>query len=189
MSKVAHPIAKPPSISVMRGGKAVAEISTGPRNRNANGFSRPPVRNSSTASSAISNAKSQAARWGSRRCISGKRMRNATLSQAARAITDRQAQIGNSKSSAQCTTTTAVVWPTTASQRRRTSVSSRTLRSTGVTSLPVGVNTAIMYDLDLAAGSGLEVSAGARRRGKKYYVWPMWRPPSELRRTGQGLRK
>ena len=43
-----------------RGGSAVADSSTGPRNRNANGFCSPPVRNSSTASSAMSKASSQA---------------------------------------------------------------------------------------------------------------------------------
>ena len=58
---------------VMRGGSAVAESSTGARNRNANGFSRPPVRNSSTASSAMSKASSQAARSGSSRCVRLKR--------------------------------------------------------------------------------------------------------------------
>ena len=92
-------MAKQPSISVMRGGSAVAEISTGPRNRIANGFSSPPVKNSSTASSAMSKASSHAARSGSSRCAIGKRIRNAMLSQAASAITARQAQIGSSKSS------------------------------------------------------------------------------------------
>ena len=89
-------MAKPPSIKVMRGGSAVAEISTGPRNRNANGFCSPPVKNSSTASSAMSKASSHAARSGSSRCVIGKRMRSATLSQAASAITARQPQIGSS---------------------------------------------------------------------------------------------
>ena len=96
ISTVAQVIAKPPSISVMRGGSAVAEISTGPSKRNANGFCSPPVKNNSTASSAISKASSQAARSGSSRCVEGKRTRNAMLSQAASAITDRQAQIGSS---------------------------------------------------------------------------------------------
>ena len=68
-STVAQATAKPPSTSVIRGGSAVAEISTGPRNRNANGFCSPPVRNSSTASSAMSKARSQAARSGSSRCV------------------------------------------------------------------------------------------------------------------------
>ena len=65
MSKVAQAIAKPPSIRVMRGGSAVAEIRTGPRNRNAKGFCSPPVKNNSTASSAVSKASSHAARSGS----------------------------------------------------------------------------------------------------------------------------
>ena len=51
---------------------------------------------SSTASSAMSKAKSHAARSGSSRCFAGKRMRNATLSQAASTMTARQAQIGSS---------------------------------------------------------------------------------------------
>ncbi len=93
---MAQATAKPLSISVSRGVSAVAEISTGPRNRIANGFCKPPVKNSSTASSATSNASSQAARSGSSRCVSGKRTRSATLSQAASAITARQAQIGSS---------------------------------------------------------------------------------------------
>jgi hypothetical protein len=99
MSTVAQAMAKPPSISVMRGGSAVAEISTGPRNKNANGFCRPPVKKSSTASSATSKANSHAARSGSSRCAAGKRIRSAMLSQAASAITAKQAQTGSSKSS------------------------------------------------------------------------------------------
>ena len=83
----------------MRGGSAVADSSTGARNRKANGFCRPPVRNSSTASSAMSKASSQAARSGSSRCVRLKRTRSATLSQADSAITARQAQIGSAKSS------------------------------------------------------------------------------------------
>ena len=63
----------------MRGGSAVAESSTGPRNRNENGFCSPPVKNSSTASSAMSNASSQAARSGSSRCVAGKRTRSADI--------------------------------------------------------------------------------------------------------------
>ena len=43
----------------------------------------------------MSKASSQAARSGSSRCVSGKRTRSATLSQAASAITARQAQIGS----------------------------------------------------------------------------------------------
>ena len=89
---VAQAMVKLPSISVMRGGSAVAEIKTGPRNRMANGFCSPPVKNSNTASSAMSKASSQAARSGSSRCVMGKRMRSATLSQAASAITARHAQ-------------------------------------------------------------------------------------------------
>jgi hypothetical protein len=83
---------------VMRGGSAVADSSTGARNRNANGFSRPPVRNSSTASSAMSKAKSQAARSGSSLCVRLNRTRNATFNQADSAITERQAQIGSGNS-------------------------------------------------------------------------------------------
>ena len=79
----------------MRGGSAVADSSTGARNRKANGFSRPPVRNSSTASSAMSNASSQAARVGSSRCVRLKRTRSATLSHADSAITARQAHSGS----------------------------------------------------------------------------------------------
>ena len=75
-----------PSMSVKRGGSAVADSSTGPRNMKANGFCSPPVRNSSTASSAMSKASSQAARSGSSRCVRWKRSRSATLSQAASAI-------------------------------------------------------------------------------------------------------
>ena len=52
-----------------RGGNAVADSSTGARNRKANGFCSPPVRNNSTASSAMSKASSQAARSGSSRCV------------------------------------------------------------------------------------------------------------------------
>ena len=95
-STVAQAIAKPPSISVMRGGSAGADSSTGPSSRNANGFCSPPVKYSSTASSAMSKASSHAARSGSSRCVIGKRTRSATLSQAASAITARQAQIGSS---------------------------------------------------------------------------------------------
>ena len=47
----------------------------------------------------MSKASSHAARSGSSRWVIGKRTRNATLSQAASAITARQAQIGSSKSS------------------------------------------------------------------------------------------
>src|SRR2546421_654401 len=43
-SAVAHTAADAPSSKVMRAGSAVAEISTGPRDKNANRFSRPPVR-------------------------------------------------------------------------------------------------------------------------------------------------
>ena len=82
----------------MRGGSAVADSSTGARNRNANGFSSPPVRKSSTASSAMSKASSHAARSGSSRWVRLKRSRSATLSQADSAITARQAQIGSGNS-------------------------------------------------------------------------------------------
>jgi len=41
---VAQNMANVPIKRVMRGGNAVAEISTGPSRRNENGFSRPPVR-------------------------------------------------------------------------------------------------------------------------------------------------
>ena len=92
-------MAKAPSISVKRGGSAVADNSTGARNKKANGFCKPPVRNKSTASSAISKAKSQAARSGSSRCVMWKRRRSAILSQADSAITARHAQIGSGKSS------------------------------------------------------------------------------------------
>ena len=37
-------MAKMPINNVMRGGSAVAEISTGPSSKKENGFSRPPVR-------------------------------------------------------------------------------------------------------------------------------------------------
>ncbi len=96
---VAQATAKAPSIKVKRGGSAVADNSTGPRNRKANGFCKPPVRKMSTASSAVSKASSQAARSGSSRCVMWKRRRSATLSQADSAITARQAQIGSGKSS------------------------------------------------------------------------------------------
>jgi hypothetical protein len=46
---------------VSRIGSAVAEIRTGARNRNANGFCRPPVRNSNAASSTIFSASNAAA--------------------------------------------------------------------------------------------------------------------------------
>ena len=85
----------------MRGGSAVADSSTGARNRNANGFSRPPVRNSSTASSAMSKASSHAARSGLEPLRQAERAaRSATFSQADSAITARQAQIGSGNSSA-----------------------------------------------------------------------------------------
>ena len=77
--------------AIMRGGSAVADSSTGPSSRNANGFCNPPVRKSSTAISAMSKANSQAARSGSSRWVARKRTRSATLSQAASAITARQA--------------------------------------------------------------------------------------------------
>jgi hypothetical protein len=83
----------------MRGGNAVAESKTGPSSRNENGFCSPPVRNKRIAISAMSNARSHAARSGSIRCVTRKRTRSATLSQAASTITARQAQIGSSKSS------------------------------------------------------------------------------------------
>ncbi len=66
----------------MRGGSAVADSSTGPSSRNENGFCSPPVRNSRIAISAMSKANSQAARSGSIRCVTRKRTRSATLSQA-----------------------------------------------------------------------------------------------------------
>ncbi len=75
----------------MRGGSEVAESSTGPSSRNENGFCNPPVRNRSTPISAMSKANSQAARSGGSRCVTEKRTRSATLSQAASAITARQA--------------------------------------------------------------------------------------------------
>ena len=65
----AQATAKAPSMMVKRGGSAVADSRTGPRNRKANGFCNPPVRKISTASSAMSKAKSQAARSGSSRWV------------------------------------------------------------------------------------------------------------------------
>src|SRR5215212_11286578 len=59
--------ALPPRMTVILGGNAVADSSTGPSSRNENGFCRPPVRNSRIATSAMSKAKSQAARSGSSR--------------------------------------------------------------------------------------------------------------------------
>src|SRR5580692_2123620 len=61
-----------------------------------NPFASPPVRNRRIANSAMSKASSQAARSGSTRRVMRKRSRKATLSQAASAITARQAQIGSS---------------------------------------------------------------------------------------------
>ena len=76
---VAQAMARPASISVMRAGNAAAEISTGPANRNENGFCRPPVRNSSTASSMMSSASNDAACCGSRRWFHRNRSRNITF--------------------------------------------------------------------------------------------------------------
>src|SRR3974377_276417 len=84
----------------MRGGSAVAEIKTGPRRRKAKGFSRPPVRYKSAASSAVSNVSSQAARSGSSHWVCRKLTRSATFNSAAKAITARHAQIGTSNSEA-----------------------------------------------------------------------------------------
>jgi len=82
----------------MRGGSAVAAMSTGPRNRNTNGFSTPPVSDSSRASWTMSNANSQAARSGSSRSIGRKRSRRARLRAALQPITSRQAVSGSVKS-------------------------------------------------------------------------------------------
>ncbi len=54
-------MASAPSAIVSRIGSAVAEIKTGARNRNENGFCRPPVKNNSPASSTMFNASNAAA--------------------------------------------------------------------------------------------------------------------------------
>ena len=84
----------------MRGGSAVADSSTGPSKRNENGFCSPPVRNSRIAISATSKRKQpgRPIRLDALRDMR-KRTRSATFSQAASAMTARQAQIGSSKSS------------------------------------------------------------------------------------------
>ena len=54
-------MASAPSAIVSRTGSAVAEIRTGARNKNENGFCKPPVKNNSAANSTMCNANSAAA--------------------------------------------------------------------------------------------------------------------------------
>ena len=115
-----------PSAIVSRIGSAVAEISTGARNRNENGFSRPPVKNSNPASSTMLSASNAAAIDGSSRRIGLKAICSTRLSSADSPMMVTQGVTGTSNSSPCTTMKMAASWPSTASQRSRRIVSRRT---------------------------------------------------------------
>ena len=125
---VAQTAAKTPSAIVIRVGSAVAEISTGPRNRNENGFSSPPVRYSNPASSAMFSASNAAAKRGARRCIGLTAICKASVTMAEAAMMATQGMIGTSKSRLCTTKKMAASCPSAASQRNLRMVSRRIYR-------------------------------------------------------------
>ena len=125
-STVALAAANAASASVSRGGSAVAAISAGASTRIRNGLSMPPVRNSSASSSAIINASRPAACFGSSRRIGLKAICSTMLTVAENAMTIRHGISGRSKSRPCSTTKMVASCPSTASQRSRRIVSSRT---------------------------------------------------------------
>ena len=115
-------------MTIMRGGSEVAESSTGPSNRNENGFCRPPVRNSSTAD--LGDVEGEQPGGAVGRQPLGRAEAHAQRHVEPGGERDhREAGIERQlKSRTNCTTSTAMVWPMTAIQRSRISVSTRTLR-------------------------------------------------------------
>ncbi|MET4823467.1 ABC-type multidrug transport system ATPase subunit [Bradyrhizobium ottawaense] len=111
-----------------RAGSAVAEISTGARKRNENGFCSPPVKYSRPASSTMFSASSPAACIGSSRCSGLDTVWSARLSAADKAMMLTQGTISTLNSNPCATMKIAASWPSTASQRSRRIVSRRICR-------------------------------------------------------------